>query len=191
MSPAQKSAGCQMTIAFVERTLFDSQPTLEGNLLLLRPLRSDDFDELFGVASDPLIWEQHPVKNRWEEDAFRNFFRDSLDSGGALVAIDVATGKMIGSSRFHAHSVERSEVEIGWTFLARSHWGGVYNGEMKRLMIQHAFHTVRHVVFLVVPENIRSRRAVEKLGAIQIGVRPDAGGRESLVFRITAVGEWS
>src|SRR5438093_5395228 len=165
---------------------FDSQPVLKGKLVELRPLRAEDHDDLYAVAADPLIWEQHPVKNRHEERAFQVFFREALAAGGALIAIDANTQQVIGSSRFHGYDKERSEVEIGWTFLARSHWGGSYNGEMKRLMLRHAFRFVSRVIFLVTPENIRSQRAVEKIGAIRVGSRPDAGGRDSYLYQITA-----
>lgn len=164
---------------------FDAQPILKGELVELRPLVPDDWDELHAVASDPGIWEQHPVRNRHEEEAFRSFFREALASGGALVAIDASTGRLIGSSRFHGYDPDRGEVEIGWTFLARSHWGGRHNGEMKRLMLRHAFGSVASVVFLIAPGNVRSQRAVERLGAVRAGTRPDGGGRESHVYRIT------
>ncbi len=165
---------------------FDFQPVLKGELLELRPLRPEDFHDLYAVASDPLIWEQHPVKDRCHEEIFQGFFRESLESGGALIAIDAQDRKVIGSSRFHDYDEERSEIEIGWTFLARSHWGGVYNREMKQLMLRHAFKFVRSVIFLVGPQNIRSQRAMEKIGGVRVGSRPDAGGRESFVYIITA-----
>jgi RimJ/RimL family protein N-acetyltransferase len=111
---------------------FDLQPVLKGKLLELRPLRADDFDDLFAVARDPLIWEQHPASDRYQEERFRVFFREALESGGALVAIDTRDGRVIGSSRFHGYDPDSSEVEIGWTFLARSRWGGRYNGEVAR-----------------------------------------------------------
>lgn len=165
---------------------FHLQPILRGDLLSLRPLRPEDFRDLYTVASDPLIWEQHPVKDRYKEDVFKGFFREALESGGALIAIDSKNGQVIGSSRFHGCDEEKSEIEIGWTFLARSHWGGVYNREMKQLMLRHAFKFVNTVVFLVGPQNIRSQRAMEKIGGIRAGSRLDASGRESLVYEITA-----
>src|ERR1700758_3404474 len=161
------------------------QPFLKGELLELRPLRPEDFDNLYAVASDPLIWEQHPHNTRYQEEVFRKFFRDALASGGALIVIDSATGRVIGSSRYAGYDKEKSQVEIGWTFLARSHWGGVYNGEMKRLMLEHAFHFVDHVDFLIGPQNLRSRRAIEKIGGVQIGSRLAETGRESVVYRIS------
>jgi len=161
------------------------QPVLKGDLLELRPLRPEDHADLYAVASDPLIWEQHPDKTRHEVAGFRVFFDEALASGGALVAIDVATQQVIGSSRFHGYDAERDEVEIGWTFLARSHWGGRYNGEMKRLMLQHAFRFVSRVVFLIGPQNLRSQQAVERIGGVFAGSR-STGGRESYVYQITA-----
>lgn len=165
--------------------MFELQPTLTGSLLRLRPLRPDDWDALFAVASDPLIWEQHPIKERYQEEVFRGFFREALESGGALIAIDAADGRVIGSSRFHGYDEGKSEIEIGWTFLARSHWGGACNREMKALMLEHAFRFVTRVLFLVGPLNRRSRRAVEKIGGVQAGSRFDVNGRESIVYEIT------
>ena len=164
---------------------FDYQPTLKGTLVELRPLCAGDFDDLYSVAADPLIWEQHPVRNRNEIGPFREFFQDALGSGGALIATAARTQRVIGLSRFHGYDAERGEVEIGWTFLARSYWGGKYNGELKRLMLEHAFAFVRCVVFLVGPHNVRSQRAVEKVGAVRVGMREDASGRRSHLYQIT------
>jgi RimJ/RimL family protein N-acetyltransferase len=165
---------------------FDLQPTLKGRLIELRPLRAEDFDDLYAVAADPLIWEQHPVKERCQEDVFRAFFREALESGGVLIALEARDHKVIGSSRFHGYDLEKSEIEIGWTFLARSHWGGAYNGEMKHLMLRHAFQFVNSVVFLVGPQNFRSQKALEKIGGVRVGSRPDAAGRSSFIYQITA-----
>jgi N-acetyltransferase len=165
---------------------FDLQPTLRGEPLWLRPLRPEDFDNLYAVASDPLIWEQHPSSDRYRKEVFENFFREALESGGALIAIDSKDGRVIGSSRFYGYDGEKSEIEIGWTFLARSHWGGIYNRAMKELMLRHAFRFVDSVVFLIGPQNLRSQKAVEKIGGVRAGSRRDAGGRESVVYRITA-----
>ena len=167
-------------------TPFDLQPTLKGHLVELRPLRAEDFHDLYAVAADPLIWEQHPVKDRHKEEVFREFFREALQSGGTSIVLDSRHGQVIGSSRYHGYDGEKSEVEVGWTFLARSHWGGVYNGEVKRLMLAHAFRFVNRVIFLVGPENLRSQRAVEKIGGVRVGSRADAGGRNSFVYEITA-----
>jgi N-acetyltransferase len=166
-------------------TILDRQPTLTGSLLILRPLRPEDWAGLFAVASDPLLWAQHPDPDRYKESVFRQFFSDALNSGGALVAIERASGEIVGSSRYHGFDVEESVVEIGWSFLMRRCWGGRYNGEMKRLMLGHAFKTVEQVLFIIGVENHRSRRAVEKIGGVYIGDRSDAQGRERVVYELT------
>jgi N-acetyltransferase len=148
---------------------FDLQPRLSGDFVELRPLCPDDWEDLFAVASDPQIWEQHPAFNRYKEEIFKEFFREALESGGAFVILDRRTRRVIGSTRFAGYDREKRQVEIGWTFLARSYWGGRYNGEVKRLMLEHAFNYVDTVFFLVGPNNRRSRRALEKIGAVYAG----------------------
>lgn len=143
----------------------DRQPTLEGPTLRLRPLRPDDWDELFAVASDPQVWALHPAHDRWQEPVFRAFFADALEQGGALAVIDKSTGRIVGSSRFQGHDpADGGSVEIGWTVLARSHWGGAANREMKQLMLEHALANVERIDFRVGESNLRSRRAMEKIG---------------------------
>jgi RimJ/RimL family protein N-acetyltransferase len=124
---------------------------------------------LYAVASDPLIWQQHPASNRYREEIFRNFFREALESRGAFVILERETKRIIGSTRFAGYDRVKREIEIGWTFLAREYWGGRYNGEVKRLMLQHAFQYVDTVFFLVGPNNRRSRRALENIGAVFTG----------------------
>jgi N-acetyltransferase len=149
---------------------FDLQPNLKGELIELRPLTPEDWDDLFAVASDPLIWEQHPESDRYKEDVFKTFFREALESGGAFVVIDKKSQQIIGSTRFFGYDPEKSEIEIGWTFLARRYWGGQYNREMKQLMLDHAFKFVKSVVFYVGQTNIRSQKATEKIGGIRNGM---------------------
>ena len=148
---------------------FDLQPHLKGELIELRPLTSEDWNDLFVVASDPLIWEQHPESDRYKEEVFKIFFEGALESGGAFVVINAKTQQIIGSTRFHGYDPEKSEIEIGWTFLARKYWGGRYNQEMKQLMLDHAFKFVETVVFFVGENNIRSQKATEKIGAVKSG----------------------
>jgi len=139
---------------------------LEDERLRLRPLRPDDWDALFAVASDPLIWAQHPAHDRWQESVFRAFFDDALANSGALTVIDKSSGAIIGSSRFQGlEEADGGSVEIGWTFLARSHWGGGFNHEMKRLMLAHALASVAEVRFLMGETNTRSRTALARIGA--------------------------
>jgi N-acetyltransferase len=164
---------------------FALQPHLKGELIELRPLRSEDWGDLFAVASDPLIWEQHPERDRYKEDIFKAFFREALESGGAFVVIDKKSQQIIGSTRFYGYDPEKSEIEIGWTFLARNYWGGRYNRELKQLMLAHAFKFVGSVVFFVGQNNVRSQKATERIGGIRNGMvkKVYGNGRPSLNIR--------
>jgi RimJ/RimL family protein N-acetyltransferase len=164
---------------------FDTQPVLRGDRLELRPLTGDDWQALYAVASDSLIWEQHPSRDRHQIEVFRAFFDEALASGGALVVIDRANRLVIGSSRFHGYDAAKSEVEIGWTFLSRLYWGGVYNGELKRLMLAHAFRFVDSVIFIIGAKNMRSQKAVAKLGALLTNDTAEGRGDNRLIFRLS------
>ena len=142
----------------------DLQPVLDGPTLHLRPLRASDWTPLYAIASDPLLWAVHPARDRYLEPVFRAQFDESLTSGGALTVIDRASGAVIGSSRYSSAYAEPGEVEIGWTFLARDRWGGTANRELKRLMLRHAFTGVDRAMFRIGETNVRSRRAMEKIG---------------------------
>jgi RimJ/RimL family protein N-acetyltransferase len=166
------------------------QPTIEGSLVRLRPIKESDFEALYAIASDPLLWEQHPVKNRTDRTVFRNWFADGV-AGHALVVVERSTGLVIGTSRYEVLDERRREVEIGWTFLARTRWGGTYNSEVKRLMIDHAFGWALVITFKVHEDNLRSVRAVEKLGAERVRLEPARYGvGNSVVFALTP-GMWS
>lgn len=149
------------------------QPTLEGETLLLRPLREGDRDALFAVASDPRIWALHPAHDRWRRPVFDALFDEALAQGGALAVIDKASGRMIGSSQYRPSAKVPGAVEIGWTFLARDQWGGAANRELKRLMLTHLLAHAEQAVFRVGAENLRSRRAMEKIGGRLMALTED------------------
>jgi N-acetyltransferase len=149
----------------MEKGIIDLQPALTGDLIELRPLRPDDFDALFSAASDPLIWEQHPESDRYQREVFQKYFDGALESKGAFAIIDRQSGRIIGSSRYCNLDPTKSEVEVGWTFLERKFWGGSYNRELKKLMLDHAFQFVDRVLFVVGEKNLRSQKALEKIGA--------------------------
>ena len=168
---------------------FDLQPTLKGDLFELRPLMREDFDALFAAASDPLIWEQHPESDRYTREVFQRYFDGAIDSKGAFAIIDRKSGRIIGSSRYCNLNPAENEVEIGWTFLERAFWGGTYNAELKALMLNHAFRFVDRVVFVVGENNLRSQKALTKIGAtfLKKVQRPAADGTMTgnVVFLIT------
>lgn len=145
----------------------DLQLVLENKLLKIRLLENGDLEPLYDVAKDPMIWEQHPCK-RYLRSEFAKFFIESIESKGALVVFDKTTGKIIGSSRFKKVAGFKEGVEIGWTFLSRKYWGGEYNKMVKDLMIEYAFRFVDNIIFYVDKDNIRSQKAVQKIGGRKI-----------------------
>jgi RimJ/RimL family protein N-acetyltransferase len=136
----------------------DLQPTLIGPRIIVRPIAPTDWDEMFAAAADPEVWALHPVRERYQAEVFREFFDGALKSGAAFSFVDRRSQKVIGSSRYYGHDPERREIEIGWTFIARAHWGGSINAEVKRLMLDHAFTFCDTVVFWV-GETIGARSA--------------------------------
>lgn len=164
----------------------DLQPTLTGERITMRPLEFQDFENLFAVASDPLIWSQHPDPGRGTREGFPPFFEGALASKSCLVAVEAARRTVIGWSRY-SNYIPSQKITIGYTFLARNYWGGVVNAEMKRLMLRHAFTDVQEVQFAIAEHNLRSRRAVEKLGA-EISGAEDAPrwGQVHIIYRLTA-----
>ena len=165
------------------------QPTLEGKSLVLRPLRDEHFEALFAVASDPLIWAQHPEPLRFRRERFDVFFQTAMASAGGLLAVDRHSNAIIGSSRFTGYDESQRSVEVGYTFLSRAYWGKGYNREMKALMLDHAFRFVDFVQFFVGEKNFRSRGAMRKLGAIEVGdvTSPQLDGEliTSVVYQMT------
>lgn len=163
------------------------QPTLEGENVIVRPIAASDWDSMYMAAADPVIWEQHPARDRYTEAVFREYFDGALNCGSAFAFIDRESGRIIGSSRYFGLDVTNSEIEIGWTFLSRAYWGGSFNLEIKRLMLDHAFRFVDTVVFWVGAENTRSRRAMEKIGgALRDGIqtRDFSGDDPYVVYEI-------
>jgi RimJ/RimL family protein N-acetyltransferase len=149
------------------KIVFNLQPTLENDIVKLVPLKKQDFEALYSVASDPLIWEQHPNKERHKREVFQNFFNGALEHG-ALLIYDNQLNKLIGSTRFYDLDQENKSIVIGYTFFAREYWGGTYNQSVKKLMIDYAFQHLEQVLFHIGAQNIRSQKAIAKLGAIKI-----------------------
>jgi N-acetyltransferase len=147
---------------------FDFQPHLYGELVSMRPMNEADFEPLYAVASDPLIWTMHPTHERWQRPVFRATIDEAFAEKGGLVAINTATGAIIGFSRYSQIAAGPNEIEIGWSFLARDYWGGRHNRDMKSIMVTHALSSFERVIFRVGETNIRSRRAMEKIGGVRI-----------------------
>ena len=166
----------------------DRQPTLAHPTVQLRPARPEDWSALFAAASDPAIWAGHPAHDRWREPVFRAFFEEGLASAGMLVAIEPGSGAIIGSSRYDLARVAAGEVEVGWTFLVRRHWGGTTNHAMKALMVGHALEQVERVIFIIGETNLRSRTAITRIGALRtdrrMTVQLSTGRTQHLCFTL-------
>jgi N-acetyltransferase len=166
----------------------DFQPTLTGPTVIVRPVASSDWPELFAAGSDPEIWKLHPSSDRYTKPAFRTYFDSAVASKMAFVFVDRSTNRLIGSSRYYGYDPGRSEVEIGWTFIVRSHWGGKTNREVKRLMLNHAFAFLDTVIFWVGEENWRSQGAMSKIGGIKregLLTRELSGATPHVIFEIS------
>lgn len=142
-------------------------PTLEGPSLLVRPIKKDDFEGLYQVAADPVLWSLHSEPNRYERQVFQKFFDKMVSPPQALVVIDKTTSQVIGSSRYYDYLPQEQSVVIGYTFLAKKYWGGTTNSELKKLMIDYAFRYVEGIVFHTSEGNFRSQNAIAKLGAVR------------------------
>lgn len=148
---------------------FNLQPEiLENESIKLVPLKETDFEALFEVASDPLIWEQHPNKNRYERTVFENFFQGAIESKGAFLILDKKTNKVAGSTRFYDYEPRNKTIFIGYTFYGRNFWGTGFNAQVKQMLLDYAFKAVDKVRFHIGEENYRSQKAIEKLGAKKI-----------------------
>lgn len=167
---------------------FELQPKLENEFVKILPLKQEDFETLYSVASDPMIWEQHPNRDRYKREVFETFFKGAIESGGAFLVFNAKTDLPIGSSRFYDFNKEESSVAIGYTFLKKDHWGTTYNSALKSMMLDHAFKFVNSVHFHIGANNIRSQKAIEKLGAKKIGeVEMEYYGEEqklNFIYRI-------
>lgn len=151
------------------KTDFNLQPEiLQNETIKLIPLQEDHFETLYQIASDPLVWEQHPIKDRYKKDIFKPFFDGAISSKSAFLILEKNTNEVIGTTRFYDYNPEKSNVGIGFTFIGRKFWGGPYNAATKKLLIDYAFQKVNSIIFHIGSENFRSQKAVLKLGAVKI-----------------------
>jgi len=152
---------------------FNLQPIdLKNEIIQLIPLQETDFSALYKVASDPLVWEQHPNKLRYQRDVFQNYFEGAMLSKGAFLIRDTKTNEVIGCSRYYDFNENENSTEtsvlIGYTFIGRNFWGKGYNKALKKLMLDYAFQFVDKVYFHIGAYNYRSQKAIEKIGAQKV-----------------------
>ena len=149
--------------------IFDIQLThLQNEFIRLVPLQETDFEELYSVASNPLVWEQHPNPNRYKLEDFTNYFKGAIESKGAFLILDAVTNETVGCSRYYDYNETDSSVLIGYTFIGTKFWGKGYNKALKKLMLDYAFQSVDKIYFHIGAFNYRSQKAIEKIGAIKV-----------------------
>lgn len=153
----------------LKNTSINFQPLLQNKLVIAQPLLQSNFEELYAAASDPLIWEQHPNKNRYQRTVFENYFKGAIESGGAFLVKDAQTNAVIGSSRYSDYDAATNTVSIGYTFFICSCWGKGHNYALKNLMLNYIFQFVDTVTFYIGAVNKRSQISIEKFGAIKTG----------------------
>ncbi|MFM8741917.1 MAG: GNAT family N-acetyltransferase [Cytophagales bacterium] len=166
------------------------QPThLRDKLIRLVPLHAQHFEALFAAASDPLIWEQHPTKDRYKREVFQQFFDSAIAGKAAFLVLELDTNKVIGSSRYYDYNGKQKSVAIGYTFLTRHYWGGRYNHSLKKLMMDYAFESVDAIIFHIGECNLRSQVATQRLGAQKLNhVEEIRNGQQlvrNLVYQLT------
>jgi RimJ/RimL family protein N-acetyltransferase len=155
---------------------------LRNELVQLVPLQPEHFEDLFKVASDPLIWEQHPASDRYRREVFKDFFDAAIEGRTAFLILDAKTGAIVGSTRYYDFSSSVS-IAIGYTFMARNYWGGLFNSSVKQLLLTYAFRFVNEVYFHIGATNIRSQKGTMKLGARKVGEKfKEVLGRRELSF---------
>mgnify|MGYP006173148903 FL=1 len=163
----------------------DLQPILSNELVTLKPLLKEDFELLYKIASDKLLWEQHPNFDRYKREVFEDFFQKAIDSKGAFTIFDTKNNTVIGSTRFYNYDENSNTVVIGYTFIDRNLWGTAYNSSVKHLMMNYAFQFVENIHFHVGETNFRSQKAVEKLDAIKIGeIKDDTSLKTNWIYEL-------
>ena len=156
--------------------MIDFKLKLETESFSLIQTKDSHFDELYLVASNPIIWEQHPENDRWKKDIFSNFFQTAIQNElGCFTILDKNLDKLIGSTRFYSHDEIDASVRVGYTFLSPEYWGTSANLQIKKVMLDYIFQYVEKVYFDIGEENFRSRKATKKLGAVQY--KKEDGGK--------------
>ena len=174
---------------------------LAGTHVRLEPLEQRHADDLVDAAADPLIWRWLPVQvtsradlERWIDEALA---AAAAGTEQAFAVVDVPTGRAVGSTRYMDIAPAHKGVEVGWTWYARSAWGGVVNPESKLLLLTHAFEGWGAIRLYLKTDSLneRSRSAIARLGAKYEGdlrnhrIRPDGTYRHSSYYSILDT-EW-
>ena len=144
----------------------DIKDKLENKNFILKLLNNNDFDLLYNIGKNKKIWEQHPENDRWKKEKFNIFFNKGIENKFGLYGIyDKSKNTIIGSTRYYSYSKKKKSIKIGFTFLTPEYWSSDTNLQIKTLMLGYAFKYVENIYFDIGKNNIRSIKAIEKIGA--------------------------
>ena len=175
--------------------------TLVGTQVLLQPLEVMHIEKLIHLAKDKRIWQHYAI-----DGSDTNKLKSSLETAlierekgkqYPFVIILKNDNKIIGSTRFLDIQAEQKKLEIGWTWLHPDYWGTKVNLECKLLLLTFCFEELKakRVQLKTDENNIRSRKAIEKIGGLFEGIlrndmiRDNGTSRNSAYYSIIE-SEW-
>ncbi len=174
---------------------------LENELILLRPMQMEDVHAITEVATDERIWEHIAYTLKTSEDVYEYVAEQVqlVESGERIVfvIVDKITKKIIGSTSIYEISTHHARCEIGSTWLTPAYWHTAINTNCKYLLLQYIFEQMKlkRVQLKTDDLNVRSQKAIERIGAIFEGRlrshmrRKDGSMRDTMMYSII-LEEW-
>ena len=176
--------------------------TLAGEIVRLEPLQLNHAADLFTASQDPGIWTYMPANPSGSLAQMQEWIASTLQLQEEkkilpFATMLLATGRAVGSTRLRSSELRDRGLEIGWTWLGQEVRRTGVNTECKYLLLRHAFETLGaiRVQLKTHHNNLRSQRAIERLGAVKEGVlrnhmmMPDSSYRHSVFYSIIE-SEW-
>lgn len=172
---------------------------LAGKHVYLRLLQANDRETIRPMAKDERIWEftKGLMINDTYDEQFDRYFDMALDPKAlngqqAFVIHDAKDNAILGMTRLYEFNPKDKRAAIGYTWYVPAVWGKVHNKECKLLLFQYLFEHLQfnRAELHVAHQNVRSQKAVEKIGGVREGVlrkygyRPDGAIRDTVVFSI-------
>lgn len=161
----------------IHKKIWIPYPTvLQGTTIDLLPLEEHHLEELYQASADKELWKQVP-SDCSDRDTFFAVYKMALEARDRgtqypFVIVDKQTKKLVGSTRFFEMYEADKKLEIGWTWITRDYWGSVVNLECKLLLLTYCFEVLKtnRVQLKTKDDNIRSRKAIEKIGGVFEGI---------------------
>ena len=176
-------------------------PTLAGRHVRLVPLTLHHVPALWEAGNDEDIWRWTLSQIRGEDD-MRRYVEAALETqaaGGGIpfATTEAATGRVVGSTRYHNVDPANRRVEIGYTWIGTRWQRTPVNTEAKYLMLRYAFETLGciRVELRTDALNTRSRNAIQRIGGVEEGIlrkhlRTDSGRFRDTVYFSILDDEW-